>query len=823
MLTTMFHHKFTQSDWLPAALIGLVALLSALAGLPDPLERALYDGGVRLAAATPATDQVAVINIDEASLARLGDWPWPRNLLADMIERLNDAEPALIALTMPLHQPQYLPARRQMEELLRFYEGSGLVNQLYCQATLEPPLQDEVTVLGAKLRSLQNSLNTDRRLAESLRRAGNVLIGAPVMPAPGLDSLFPAQALPLDAASAALPLPELAAAATGVGVLPVGYHDSDGVTRRAPLAVNYQGQTWYALAWQIAAHLQGGQPSQAQIASHGLHLGGRFIPTDAALNVHPRFYAGQSFSQDSFAEVYSGQVAVEKFRGKAVLIGLDSARFATPVGEMSAALLLAHTATGLLQGESIVAPAWSGWLQAALFLIILIWLARTDNSDGRGLFPTIGLALALPLLSLALLAVYALWLPTLTPALLLLLGQPAMNGWRAWQAHQQQKFISSQDAENNRLLGLALQSQGRLEMAFEKFKQCPPDELVLSLLYNLGLDFERKRQPRQAAQVYRHIQEYAAEFRDVRQRVEQLGKAQAPVPTAGNLATLFDDEGELQKPVLGRYQIEKKLGKGAMGVVYLGSDPKLDRMVALKTLNLSQEFEGEELQEATTRFFHEAAAAGRLKHPNIISVYDAGEQYDLAYISMEYFKGGDLLPYTRKERLLPLETLIELGIKAAEALDYAHNQGVVHRDIKPANILYNPANSQIKLTDFGIAHIIDSKKTKTGIILGTPSYMSPEQLAGKRLDGRSDLFSLGVTLYQLLSGELPFRADSMASLMFKIASDEHPDILEYRPDLPLCLKAIVDKLLRKQAAQRYQSGKQLAVALRECGSRINAD
>ena len=147
---------------------------------------------------------------------------------------------------------------------------------------------------------------------------------------------------------------------------------------------------------------------------------------------------------------------------------------------------------------------------------------------------------------------------------------------------------------------------------------------------------------------------------------------------------------------------------------------------------------------------------------------------------------------------------------------YAHSQGVVHRDIKPANIMYNPATEQIKITDFGIARITDSNKTKTGIILGTPSYMSPEQLAGKSLDGRTDLFSLGVMLYQLLTGVLPFQADSMATLMFKIANEPHPDIISIRPNIPYCLKQIIDMALQKNAQDRYQDGAQFAQALRDC-------
>jgi serine/threonine-protein kinase len=268
--------------------------------------------------------------------------------------------------------------------------------------------------------------------------------------------------------------------------------------------------------------------------------------------------------------------------------------------------------------------------------------------------------------------------------------------------------------------------------------------------------------------------------------------------------------------MLGRYQIEKELGKGAMGVVYLGRDPKINRVVAIKTMALSQEFEADELVEVKERFFREAETAGRLNHTNIVTMYDAGEEHDLAYIAMEFLKGKDLVPYTKPDNLLPLPKVLSIVARVAEALSYAHENNVVHRDIKPANIMYEPESDQVKVTDFGIARITDSSKTKTGMVLGTPSYMSPEQLAGKKIDGRSDLFSLGVSLYQMITGTLPFVGDSMAQLMFKIANEPHPDIRGLRPGLSDALVALIDRALVKDPDQRYQTGAELAKDLKAC-------
>ncbi|MCI0344971.1 MAG: serine/threonine protein kinase, partial [Chloroflexi bacterium] len=252
------------------------------------------------------------------------------------------------------------------------------------------------------------------------------------------------------------------------------------------------------------------------------------------------------------------------------------------------------------------------------------------------------------------------------------------------------------------------------------------------------------------------------------------------------------------------------------GVVYQGRDPKIGRIVAIKTMALAQEFEADELADVKARFFREAETAGRLNHPHIVTIFDAGEEHDLAYIAMEFLKGRDLAPFTKPAGLLPVDQVVAIVARVAEALGYAHRQNVVHRDVKPANIMYEPDSDTVKVTDFGIARITDASKTKTGMVLGTPSYMSPEQLAGRKIDGRSDLFSLAVSLYQLASGRLPFDGESMAQLMFKIANEPPPDILGFNPHLPPALAAFLDRAMAKDADVRFQSGEEFAQALRAC-------
>ncbi|HVN41468.1 MAG TPA: serine/threonine-protein kinase, partial [Steroidobacteraceae bacterium] len=270
---------------------------------------------------------------------------------------------------------------------------------------------------------------------------------------------------------------------------------------------------------------------------------------------------------------------------------------------------------------------------------------------------------------------------------------------------------------------------------------------------------------------------------------------------------------------LGRYKIFEEIGKGAMGVVYRALDPMINREVALKAIPLAAEFEGDELREARTKFFREAEMAGRLSHPHIVTIYDAGEDGGTAYIAMELLRGRHLVDFTQPARLLPPGIVIEIVARLADALHYAHSNQVVHRDIKPANVMFDKATGELKITDFGIARLTDSNRTRTGVVLGTPSFMSPEQLQGRVVTGSSDLFSLAVTLYQLLTGQLPFRADSMPGLMLKIAQEPHVPARSVVPTLPAAIDAVLERALAKDPTARFPSGAAMALALRELNKR----
>ena len=239
--------------------------------------------------------------------------------------------------------------------------------------------------------------------------------------------------------------------------------------------------------------------------------------------------------------------------------------------------------------------------------------------------------------------------------------------------------------------------------------------------------------------------------------------------------------------------------------------------MAIKTLNI-RDIEPQQVEEVKTRFYREAEAAGGLNHPNIVTIYDAGEEHDLAYMAMEYISGQTLAPFCVKGSLLGTDEVLRIAAEIADALAYAHDNKVIHRDIKPANIMLLEGG-KIKVTDFGIARVMSASHTQTGTILGTPSYMSPEQVAGKKVDGRSDLFSLGVVCYELLTGVKPFTGDNIGALMYSISQVEYVPLREKAKRLPACVHDIVDKLLAKGVTKRYKSANEVAQALRGCSSR----
>ena len=839
---------FWTKDWFLGLAVAIVLFLfvvvpeaGVIKGLVQSLEYKAYDMGVRATDRAPS-DRISVIAIDDASIQNIGRWPWPRDVHAKLTDTLVAGRAKVIGNLVFFTEPQIDP-------------GFGYVTKLigeYQRAVPDPNAVEQGSPLaniGRLLAEAEGALNTDRKLAHSYQKAGNVVLpmlfeldnprGNPDKPLP--DYVTRNQLNNIDGDPVSLPIAttesviypieSIGRTAAGIGHLNARV-DIDGGIRAEPLVLTHFDQLYPSLAMVIAAKsLNLGVNDIKVNLGQGVSLGNLKITTDPRLQIFTYFYKDRgdkrpAFQVDSFFDVYSGKIAAEKYRDKIVLIGPTAAGVGTAsVTPVSAAmppvLTLAHGVSSILQEHFFVVPVWGIWAEFAVYLAIAVYLIVLLPRLGAGMGAAVTAALLVVLIGthFGLMTAKGTWLQLMLPVVLLAVGHLLLTTKRFLVTERGKERSDAEAGASNRMLGLAFQGQGQLDMAFDYFRKSPADDTLLDNLYNLALDFERKRQFNKAESVFRYMAGHNPKFRDVGERLSRAKQLSETVIFGGAQThpggTMLLGPGT-EKPMLGRYQVEKELGKGAMGVVYQGRDPKIGRVVAIKTMALAQEFEADELADVKARFFREAETAGRLNHPNIVTIFDAGEEHDLAYIAMEFLKGRDLAPFTKPAGLLPVDQVVSIVARVADALGYAHRQNVVHRDVKPANIMYELDSDTVKVTDFGIARITDASKTKTGMVLGTPSYMSPEQLAGRKIDGRSDLFSLAASLYQLLSGRLPFDGESMAQLMFKIANEPAPDILSLNPRLAPALAAFLERALAKEADARFQTGEAFAQALRAC-------
>jgi len=776
------------------------------------LELATYEAGMWLVPQHPPNADVAVVGIDAAALQKHGPWPWPRNILADLTSQLTADKARVIAIVPEFDNPQNATALDYLQKIAALHAVST---------------NHEVAALVLQA---QTELATDAAFAESVQNAGNVVLAArgisvsassaAVLPPwlffkmivahpdqIGIAGIF---FKPINVQLRA-PLARLGQAAEGIGYLP-----DASLTGAQSLIVSDGEQLLPSFALLVAARDLGLKNSDIiPHATGGISLGDEYLFTDQYMQARPRGYAAgrnrNAIPVYAIDDVLDDRVPAENLTGKAVIVGL------TADSTNSQALVAAGMVSSILNDDLMATPFWAWWLRGLLTLLLGIYL----------LFAVPRLRLWLSIAASVLLLVVlvngefiplitrGLWLPLTLPALFLIAGHVVVSA-----AHylRDRHGVSREDfSETNRQLALACQALGRFDEALTHYGKCMPSSALHKNLLQLGHDHERHRRYAEAMEVYTEMKRLVPEFGDVDDQLQKLQAldSHTTITRRRGPHISLPDNG-LQKPVLGRYELIKELGRGAMSVVYLGRDQKINRTVAIKTLSFKDEFEGGVPEEVSQRFFREAETAGQLNHPNIVTIYDVGEDQDLAYIAMDYLAGESLEHYATPGNLLPIDEAMAVVIKVAEALEYAHSRQVVHRDIKPANIMYERKTGQLKITDFGVASLINTARTRTGTILGSPSYMSPEQVAGKKADGRSDLYSLGVTLYQLLRGELPFEAPSLTGLMFKVSHTPPPDVTFLRPDIPPRLKDVVERALQKNPDARFQTGMELATALRMC-------
>ncbi len=802
----------TRVNLIAGFIVTLLIAVAAIFQFGRGLELAIYEAGVWLVPPHPPNADVAVVGIDATALQKHGHWPWPRNIFTDLTSQLAADKARVIAFVPEFDNAQntaaldYLKKLSALRSIGSNHEAASLISQA------------------------QNELATDAAFAESIQNAGDVVLAARgtsdsdssaadlppwlvfKMNVAHPDSIGVAGIFfkPINVRLHA-PLARLGQAATGIGYLPDVFS-----TGAQPLIVSDGEQLLPSFALLVAARDLGLKNSDIiPHATGGISLGDTYLFTDQYMQVIPRDYAAgrnrNTIPVYAIDDVLDSKTPAENFTGKAVIVGqtVDSASSQT--------LVAAGMVSSILNDDLMATPFWAWWLRGLLILLLGIYLLFAVPRLRIWMSSAASVLLLVVLVNGEFIPLIArgLWLPLTLPVLFLIVGYVVVSTARYLSDRH---GVSREDySETNRQLALACQALGRFDDALVHYGKCLPSSALHKNLLQLGHDHERHRRYAAAMEVYTEMKRLVPQFGDVDERLQKLQALDSHTTITHRRGPHISlpDNG-LQKPVLGRYELIKELGRGAMSVVYLGRDQKINRTVAIKTLSFKDEFQGGVPAEVSQRFFREAETAGRLNHPNIVTIYDVGEDQDLAYIAMDYLAGESLEHYTTPGNLLPIDEVMAVVIKVAEALEYAHSRQVVHRDIKPANIMYERKTGQLKITDFGVALLLNAARTRSGTILGSPSYMSPEQVAGKKADGRSDLYSLGVTLYQLLRGELPFEAPSLTGLMFKVSHTPPPDVTFLRPDITPCLKDVVERLLQKNPDARFQTGMELATALRLC-------
>ena len=822
----------------PTFAIGFILTLAVLGlyctqwSFLESIELKTFDLRTRLNQAQKAPPTVVIVSIDDESIAKMGRWPWPRSVIARMIDLLAMSGARVIGVDILFSEPEKNQGLREIKTL----------KEIFLSRILKPRPTKQMGKFLRYLREAEANLDNDSKLISSIKKAGNVILpmyfttDSPLVPAvesipPYLEKnslnhitkLGEEDEYPIvEANGVTAPIPGLAMSSAGIGHINRSV-DVDGATRWEILVIKY-GE-WYYPSFSLQILMKylnvEGQGSRI-ILGERFDFNGLLIPADESMKLLILFRGSDgSFSRYSFFDVLNGKVTPAIFKDKIVLLGSTAqgiGDFAlTPVSSnVPGVEIAANVIQNVLTKRFLVRPRWAPGVEMGIILVlggfISFLLPRLRAKWGLILM---GILLSAFIFGASYLFIqHGIWMKLFYPSILLIVGYIGVTSGKFLVTEKDKELVEADGIETNKMLGLSFQGQGMFDLAFEKFRKCPVDEDMKEILYNLALDFERKRMINKAEAVYRQIMEKDEGFRDIRERVERLKKVGETI--------IFGEKGGLRRdrdltlmmesaseaPTIGRYELIRELGRGEMGIVYLGKDPKINRLVAIKTVRFGDAVEDSEIKPIKERFFKEAEAAGRLSHPNIVTVYDVGEDYDLCYIAMEFIEGKDLTRYCKRDSLLPMKTVLKIAGVVAQALDYAHTQGVVHRDIKPGNIMLLK-NGTIKIADFGIARIMTSSRTRTGIIMGTPTYMSPEQLAGRRVDGRSDIFSLGIVLYGLLTGEKPFKGESITALMYQIANEPHPSLRDHNSNIPDCCLKIVDKALMKEAEKRYQRGNEL--------------
>jgi len=554
-------------------------------------------------------------------------------------------------------------------------------------------------------------------------------------------------------------------------------YDFDKTVRKEPLLIYYDGYLYPSASFQIAKNYLEAKPDDIKLGpGKKLGLKDLTIPFDKNGNMLIDFCGPErTFKYYSAKDVLGEKIPQESFRNRIVLVGLTTVNsrsfIRTPTSpKLPSVEKIANAVENIIHKNFVV--RWSSAFDLLLILLIGAFCGV--------IFPSVSLSYRMVILTITFFVLINLsiilffsagvFTKPVYPLLELLFFSLAAPSVKLKELEKKKKT--------------------------QKLEDLPPEKSE-----------EAEKQEKIESEPIK--------------RVEVEVEAQATQPK-----TFIPSEVEKQKPTekttttqlnltqFGRYKIIQPIGKGAMGMVYKGEDPAIDRLVALKTIRLDFVSTAEEKEELKQRLLREAQAAGRLSHPNIVTVYDVGQEGDLQYIAMEYLKGYPLTRLIKKKSELNYKIAARIIIQICDALSYAHRIGVIHRDIKPSNIMILD-NFEVKVMDFGIARLKASELTQDGVALGTPYYISPEQLQGKPADKRSDIFSLGIVLYEFLTRKKPFQGEEISSLMYNIINENPPPPSSQNEKTPLIFDNLCAKALAKDPLKRFQDASEISNILRE--------
>ncbi|MDB4444602.1 serine/threonine-protein kinase, partial [bacterium] len=772
----------------------------------------------------PSKHNISIVNIDEKSLKQLGPWPWPRYVIADMISILKNNGAKIIGLDLSLSEKEH-------------NQGLMEIQNLYKEIMENRKGTEEDPWFLSALKNVEKRLDNDRILSQTLKTNGNIIL--PVIGSYGkydteiplaegsflkdnslkkrsdIQNIYPVNQLEM-------PFQEFVDNCRGLGHNNIS--PQEHLKGRVHLLfIDYRGHLIPSMPFRLTLDYLDKRPEEVIVEGKGIKLKNVIIPAFNGELFIKFKGARRSFPYYSFSDILKVKKVPAVFDNKIVLIGY-TAHGATVVNtpvdaQMPRIELTANVIENLMSGRYLQRPGAMVFFESFILLLFSLFAAvalpLAAGLDRFGML--LGMILLTVVIGIISFMVFDLWFKAIYISLSLMTIYVATAVKDSIIRQKILGLTSKESIETNRMLGLSLQSQGLLDLAFEKFRKCPLDDAMKDVVYNLGLDYERKRMVNKAVAVYEYILQKDEVFRDLNERIPKLKDIMAPLSMAGQdgkqeAKIVLSDDLEV-KPTVGRYEILGELGQGAMGIVYKAQDPKINRLVAIKTIRFSDEFEEEKIEDVKKRFFKEAEIAGKLSHPSIVSIHDVGEDYDLTYMAMEFLEGDNLQKFSRKDALLPLRNVLYILGETALALGYAHEHGVIHRDVKPANIMLLK-NGGVKVTDFGIAKAVSASQTKSGVILGTPNYMSPEQINGQPLDGRSDLFSLGIVFFELLTGQLPFQGKTLTNLFYQITQVKHQSPRTINPKVPKLCEQMIDRALAKDPNERFQTADSLAKYMR---------